>query len=1185
MRIERIELIGFKSFSEKTVFGFHPGITAIVGPNGCGKSNIVDAFRWVLGEQSAKSLRGNSMEDVIFNGSITRKPKGMAEATLVISGVNNSPESSRRVESPAGLENGELSITRRLYRSGESDYLINKVPCRLKDIKDIFLDTGLELKTYSILEQNRMDEILNSKPPDRRFLIEEVAGVMKYKVRKAEALQKLESSQQNLQRLQDIIGEVKRQINSIDRYAKKAERYKKLLEEIKEIELRLAKRDIAFLSKGLSELTSTENTLKSREVKLSTDIHSIDASTEQKKLACTDNEKSLEEIQTRFHSAQREITEGEGRIALLKNDCENLRDRIQRLFIQDSELADEMKALGMQIKEAEDKDEKIRLEILNLEKTLEGKNNSVTTLNKEISYLEHSIEAERKRLFEKAESISVIRNEINNLTSLLEDLHKKEKNDIDDISSLRDTLSSLDISIKEKKDSCLRLGTELKNKGEAQGDMLDDVNKKKEKVAEIEGSLYKDREEMAGMSSRYESLRELYKDKKEAVGEDVRILCQIADIFESPPEYETAIESALGERLNASIVDNYKEIKKALKFIKEHKITRSAFMPVDIKAQSSKLKAQNPNLKIDGVIGNAFELVSVKGGFDGIASSLLGDVIIVNDLNTAFDLWHKAPAETLPKIFVTLDGEVFEPSGIVSGGIERGILKIKREVRELEKNIDNKKALISSNEDILTAFKEDITSIENALISLNNEISRIDREKHELQLKIAGLEEEKSRHEKKLGYLSLELDVDRKEINKVKQDLKKKNETLKISEDERHTIEDKTKETRGIITEKKNLLEELRAELTEAKLSLTSFKEKTDSLINEKKRLNMALLEIEKKKDEISHEHSEIEIQLIGKEAEIKEGEELLRLSVVMVKTLQEELSKIKESLESKRAELNLLEKKQKAYMVELEEVRKEFASLEIKKTESSLRLQHIREDIKKSYGVDPELISGPVEQVLPEESLKEDEQRLPLLKEKLQEVGPVNLGTLEEFEELKMRHEFLTKQQEDLLQSINSLQEAISKINRTTRARLTEAFNSLNEKFKEVFAMLFGKGRAELILTSDDILEAGIEIVAQPPGKKLQNLMLLSGGEKALTALSLLFAGFMIKPTPLCILDEVDAPLDESNTDRFTSLLKELARDIQFITITHNRRTMEVADYIYGITMEEPGISKVISMHMAEAV
>jgi len=1175
MRVERIELIGFKSFAEKTVFNFHPGITAIVGPNGCGKSNIVDAFRWVLGEQSAKSLRGNSMEDVIFSGSATKKTKGIAEVTLVISGLNGVSLKNSGLNNTS--ETNEISVTRRLYRSGESEYLMNKIPCRLKDIKDVFLDTGLELKTYSILEQERIGEILNSKPEERRFLIEEVAGVMKYKVRKSEALQKLEASKSNLQRLQDIIAEVKRQINSIDRHAKRAEKYKKLFEEIKNIELKIARRDIKILHDELSSLTSSENALRAKEAELSSNLHSSEALMEEKKRIYADKEKELSELQTKLHSLEKEVAEDEGKINLLKSDYENLRERLQSLFLQKSELSNQKEtaivSLGRVKKEKSEK----KGELSDLENLLEEKEMTLSELEKRVTELEQDLETQRKQLFNKAEELSLVKNEINQLSLTIENISRKREKDLKDINVVKDNLFSLENTITDIKNEYLKLESELQARKKTKEGLDHKLQTKKRELAVNESSLHRYREELAAMNSRFESLKEVDLSKREIPNANIKILCQVADILETSPEYEVAIEAVLGEKLNASIVEDQHEIIKALQLIKEQGTKRSGFIPLN----SIKDFSTEENLNdINGIIGKAIDFVRVKEGFDRIAQTLLKDVILVNNLNTAFSLWESqtsAGTGSNSFYFVTLEGEVLEPSGVVFGGLEKGVLKIKRMLKELEKDITTKHGQIEEIEGLIKALNKDITIIEREINFIDEEIINKEKYCHELRVKVEGIKDEHNRQRERLEYLILETENDQQEKEDLRRELDKKESSYKILKEEKQLLEEKIKSTQEEIAKRKGSLETLRSELMDIKLSITAVKEQVTNLTKEEERLNSAIIETEKKKSDITTEHLQIKKNLSHMEREIEEKENNLRSKIVTIEELHREVSKAKEILEAKAAELALIEKQQKSLASELESIRKDLGNIEVKKTELSMKLNYLKEDIKKTYSIE----IGRAE--IDETVSPEEEERLPQLKEKLEEIGPVSLGTLEEFNELKTRYEFLIKQQEDLLQSIATLEETIQKINRTTQKRLTDAFNALNEKFKEVFTTLFGKGRAELLLTDDNILEAGIDIVAQPPGKRLQNLMLLSGGEKALTALSLLFAGFMVKPTPLCILDEVDAPLDESNTDRFVRLLTELAREIQFIIITHNRRTMESADYIYGITMEEPGVSKVISMHLAE--
>lgn len=1173
MRVERLELIGFKSFAEKTVFNFHPGITAIVGPNGCGKSNIVDAFRWVLGEQSAKSLRGDSMEDVIFLGSATKKTKGLAEVTLVLSDIAKNPSYGSEDDSKTAMS--EIAVTRRLYRSGESEYLMNKVQCRLKDIKNTFLDTGLELKAYSILEQGKMDYILNSKPQDRRFLIEEVAGVMKYKVRRTEALNKLEASRSNLQRLQDIIAEVKRQINAVDRHAKKAEKYKKLLEEIKDIELRIAKRDLEEMQNEISALILSEDTSKAKEAEVSANLHSTEALIEEKKRLCVDHERHLNEVKMKLYSLEKESAEDEGKIALLKNDSENLREKHGSLLKQDSELSLQKETAINSVQEKETEISEMSGEITNLETVLEEKSRVFTDSDNGIKGLENDIEIRRRDLFNKAEEISSVKNEISHLAFSIENISRKTRKSSQDINLLQDSIASMQTAIEETRNEHLNVSAELNGSRKIKEELANRLREKKQELSAGEETLYREREDLAVMGSRLDSLRELDQIQRSSFDENIRAVCQVADIFETSSQYETAIEAILGDKLNAAVVEGRDMIEKALQYVREQRSKRSGFISVDTKSIST---LEQKNITGSGIIGEAIKFVTVRDGFQEIAASLLSNVVLVDTLNTAFSL-RESETDLGKYYFVTLEGEVLEPSGIVFGGSGREVLKIKRMIKELEQDISAKKDKVLTAEENVSNHKKDIVSVENDIISTDAGISGQEKYCHALEVKTENLIEENDRIRKKHEYISLEINDDHAEKDNLENLLGIKNSELGRLESEKVEIEGEISSIQETIAGRREALETLRSELTEIKLNLTSTGEKIASMNREIGRLNHFIVDVEKKKEEMSDERLNIEKDIIEKEQEVAEKESMMKSKVAVISELQGEVSKISEILEAKTAELAIIERQQRSLAAELESVRNELNHIEMKKMELTMRLNYLREDIRKTYFVEIETadITGVV--------TGEEVENLVHIKERLQEIGPVSLGTLDEYEELKSRYDFLSKQSEDLLASIEALQDTIQKINRTTQARLNEAFNLLNEKFREVFTTLFGKGRAELHLTEGDILDAGIEIVAQPPGKRLQNLMLLSGGEKALTALSLLFAGFMIKPTPLCILDEVDAPLDESNTDRFINLLKELSKGIQFITITHNRRTMEAANYIYGITMEEPGSSKVVSMHLAETV
>ncbi|RJR21053.1 MAG: chromosome segregation protein SMC [Nitrospiraceae bacterium] len=1178
MRIERLELNGFKSFADKTVFKYHPGTTAIVGPNGCGKSNIVDAFKWVLGEQSAKSLRGGSMEDVIFAGSASKKTKGMAEVTLVLSDII-----SNQTTGPDGEVRkmpSEISVTRRLYRSGESEYLMNKVPCRLKDIKNMFLDTGLELKAYSILEQGRIGDIVNSKPIDRRFLIEEVAGVMKYKVRKQEATNKLEASKSNLQRLQDIIAEVKRQINTIDRHARKAEKYKKLFEEIKDIEIRTARRDLKAFQEEIVNLVSSEEALKLNDAEVSINFHSMEALIEEKKRLCIDNERSLAEIRNRLYALEKETMEDEGKIALLKSDCENLRERNGHLLRQSNDLTIEKETTLESIKEIENSEVEMARDITGLEAILDERKEIFSAAENAISEIEKELEHERRNLYTRAEELSNIKNEISHLTLNIDNITRKKERSSREINSVQDSMSSLVMAIEQTKNEDARFEEELQETRQAREGHVTRLKEKKTELALSEESLYAERESLAAMVSRHESLVEIDRSQMASLDENIRTLCQVADIIETPSEYEAAFEAILGDKLGASIVNDQGEISRALGYIKEQNAKRSGFITVNPETDAVS-EGTNAYLSHSGVIGEALKFVSVKEGFDKVAAALLTDVILVDNLDTAFSL-REHPDTGIKRrsmYIVTLGGEVLEPSGIVFGGTDKGVLKIKRQIKEIENELASKRLKISEAESSVAGIREEIISTENEIISLDGKISSQEKYSHGLKLKTENLEEEKARLQQKHEYISLEITDDHREIDNLGNMLAQKQQHYKNLEEEKLLNEEKIRSVQNAITEKRESLETTRYELTEVKLELTSVREKMASVKREIDRLQTALIEIDRKQEEMSNERGNIQEVIGQKEQQVVQKEETLKLKIVAVSELQSEAARVNEILEAKKAELELMEKQQKDLARQLEAIHTELSHVEMKKMERSMKLDYLKEDIHKTYAVEIESAD------VPDTVTAEEEERLPGLKSRLQEIGPVSLGTLDEYEELKGRFEFLTKQRDDLLSAIADLEDTIQKINRTSKKRLEDAFEALNEKFKEVFTILFGKGRAELQLTEGSILDAGIEIIAQPPGKRLQNLTLLSGGEKALTALSLLFAGFMIKPTPLCLLDEVDAPLDESNTERFINLLREMAKNIQFIAITHNRRTMEAADYIYGITMEEPGASKVVSMQLSEAV
>ncbi|MEW6067532.1 MAG: chromosome segregation protein SMC [Nitrospirota bacterium] len=1170
MRIEKIELIGFKSFADKTTFNFHPGITCIVGPNGCGKSNVVDAFRWVLGEQSAKSLRGEKMEEVIFNGSASKKPKGMAEVTLAISGLNGTQQARQG-------ENGEGSsdtafVTRRLYRSGDSEYILNKDQCRLKDIKDIFLDTGLEVKSYSVLEQDRIAEILNSKPQDRRFLIEEVAGVMKYNFRKKEAISKLESSKANLQRINDIISEVKKQINLLDRLAKKAERYKKLSSEIHSIELKIAKRDYLSLKEAYDKILAEYTTLKEDESLKKAELAGIENYIETKRLELLEKEKTLENIQTKFQDVEKDISELEKLIAIARTERDNNREYLAKLYEQKEELNLKEEKASLKQKDLEKTETDISSEIERQKEFLADKAGFVRSLEEELADDEESLEAKRREIFKISEDISNRRNDYNSLKTSLEGLKQRETLSVKDAESLKDILSDIDSSLKDLESALLEKNNNLLILKEKREAIANEISEDKVKIGTLREKISGLKEELASNISRFESLRELIFDEstKEILSQDLNItlIASISDVIEIEAKYEKAVESALSEKANSFILPSYNDIKNAISTLKEKETGRTALIPI------SPVKNIVETDVPEGVIGRASDFIRTKEEFSDVSRSLFGNIFIVKDMQTALNLVPMGHNS----VFVTLEGEVIEPSGAVIAGDVRGVFRRKREMRELEKTIENNKTVIADMQEELNLILQMAEKREFDLKDTETDIADIEKSLSILNLTSENQVAEQEQKKRKLASLSIEREQVINEIKLTEKLITEKEAEMQSAESNREGLEQDTLSLQEKIMQKRSCLEKYRAEVTDIRLEITSLKEKLESVRKEREALFRDMANSNQKREFLLAEIFSINSRIEEREKEINIHEEKIRSVVSIADGLKKEISERKELIETENQELLLSEQNLKGIRIQIDSLFQRISELDIHKTEHKMRIEGLHENIMRNYGSDIATIE--VEPLSPE-----DEERLFELKKKIQDLGTVNLGTLEEYEELRTRYEFLTAQQQDLTKSIAELEEAITKINSTTRRKLREAFDLLNAKFSEVFIKLFGGGRAALVMTDENnILDTGIEIIAQPPGKKLQNINLLSGGEKTLTALSLLFASFLIKPTPLCVLDEADSALDEANTGKFAQMIREFSRDTQFIVVTHNRNTMSVADYIYGITMEEPGTSKVISMQLIEA-
>jgi len=1171
MRIEKIELIGFKSFAEKTTFHFHSGITCFVGPNGSGKSNIVDSFRWVLGEQSAKILRGEKMEEVIFNGCATKKQRGMSEVNLLVS--------FRSQEGGNGDSRTSTSIARRLYRSGESEYLMNRTQCRLKDIRDLFLDTGLDIRSYSIMEQGRINEVLNAKPQERRFLIEEVAGVMKYKVRKAEALSKLESSRVNIQRINDIISEVKRQINSLDRQVKKAERYKRLSAELRAIELRLAKREHESLRVSLDAILSEYHAIKEETAVLKAELNRNENTLEIKRIAILDMEKGLELHLSELHEVEKEHSEVERTIAVTKTEQINLQGYLTKLSHQDREIVQKVEDIESRSMELNEVEASLFTEADSLGEEIRERSEFLRDLEEELSRKEDTIESKRREVFRAAEEVSHLRSEAGKLSVSIENLDQRSLSISREVETATAQLHELEQGTRETDRTLVTSHSDLLLLNERKGLLTDEIQNEKMKRDALKQSIASAREDIASLSSRLSSLQEIMHEEfsGEILTEVERLhfITPFAEIIEVDEAYERAIESALSEKVKGFILSTFEDILAAASLLKQRGIGRTAFIPL---VAPSVMCPEHPELGTgDLPIEKAILCVRVakdRDAYGPLVEAILNHVYIVRDLSMAHTLMMSGHRFT----YVTLDGEVLEPSGVVTIGEGRGILKRRREIRTLEAlkteksekilHLDGMRAGLEASIDLNTATMKDL---ELTVIEREREISL-------LRLRAETMGEERERVNRKLAYLHMELEGISREMESLKKAFGERETEIGQVDRKKMEAARVISEMQDAITLDKERYESERTLITELRLTLNSYKERLEAIRREREGSKAFLADLSRKKEILAEEQRDVEVR-IGQCAEKVKGiDGQLRELVMKADHFRMVIVDQRERIRSESEGLLSHEQEMKGLRIKLDALASRSAENEVSIAEHRLKIEHIEGAVRQNHGVEIDSLDA-------EPAVPEDEERALEIKAKIQELGMVNLGTLEEYEELKARYDFLSRQQDDLNRSIAELEEAITKINSTTRKRLRDAFGQLSTKFSEVFIYLFGGGTAELVLTDEqNILDTGIDIVAQPPGKKLQNINLLSGGEKALTVLSLLFASFLIKPAPLCILDEVDAPLDESNVERFAKMLRELSDRIQFIVVTHNRVTMEASDYLYGITMEEPGVSKVISMQLVDA-
>ena len=1180
MKIKKLSIRGFKSFMDRLEISFPLGISGIVGPNGCGKSNVVDAIRWCMGEQSPKQLRGRRMEDVIFAGAGDYKPLGMAEVSILLENGDGSFP-------PAFAKEPEMSVTRRLYRSGESEYMINRVPCRLKDVQGLFMDTGLGNKAYSIISQGQIGTIIEQKPEETRVMLEEAAGITKYR-RKVEVSQrKIEQTEANLQRVEDILGEVQKQMRSLKRQASKAKRYKKICEEIQNLELTLyANTYQQFKEESGNKLSSTE-ALAHQELAKSTEFAQRHAQIETMNL---------------------ELEEKDSGLSVLNKNYLHLRERVHKKETGLESLKSEMKMQEELENRLKDEQEEIRNRLLGLKEEKTSLEQNIEKMKEQSHGLEREISLGEKRLSARRELLKKINEDFENARSELSAGANKEV-------GLNHESGYLNKMLNQITDSRSRLEKELGD-NQAKTENIISVSERKglareataERLEEIESSIKQqnmDCEELERTrnhietefksaeadlnicQSRFASIKALtenfegYKMGVRTIMKATDLLPRqqghiiglVADVIQVAPGYEQAVEAVLADRLQYVIVESQADGKQAVEYLKKRAKGRSSFVPLkDLieNGDDTKRHTQFPPL---------LDFVSVPETHRPLVNTLLKNTVVANDLETAISAWKSNKKELC---LVTIEGDVVDQRGVISGGklaqSSRGLLARKREMRVLkeqsslyQKRVGDLKLKLEQINAEIKRKKEALENLTEDKWSCQEEINEFDKALFRLSQELDQLEKLSQRLSSDLDRKGIEQSNHKKELSRIEAELHQRK--MKRQEEEGYF-----RRKQAELNESQEEFDQFRDELTKIKMDFRIFKEEQRSLLREMKMkedyADESLKRLQKIEEDISlghrrHDACQERREVINDELndiyeELKQAEEALTLAERDRQVFQDRIKDEETRAEQLREEIEAIKEKMNRSKMEQSEIRFKMTNLvEMVKEKSNLNLH----DIYHQY-LDEDFSSTEVGERL--ESHKQLRQRL----------GDVNLTAIKEHEALKERYEFIRDQREDLLSSIESLRTAINKINRTSLEKFKWTFQEIDRKLSSIFPLLFNGGRASLRLTDEARpLESGVLVEVQPPGKKLSHMGLLSGGEKALVAMAFLFAIYMIKPSPFCLLDEVDAPLDEANIDRFNRLLEEIKKASQIIMVTHSRRTMEIVDRLYGITMEEAGVSKTVSV------
>ena len=1185
MHINQIKISGFKSFAEDVELVLEPGVTTIVGPNGCGKSNVSDAIRWVLGQQSPRALRCTNMQDLLFNGGSNFKPAHRAQASLHFTNV----------EGKLALESPEIAVRRQLTRSGESEYFINDTSCLLRDITELFMDTGIGVDAYSVMEQSKIDLILNTRPEERRFLFDEVAGITKYKHRKKVAIKKLEETEQNLVRINDVIHELQRETESLKRQAEQAERYQHLHGQLKDLELDLNRREHDRFAK---ELTQTQLSLDELMLAVTEANEQID-STEQQIEDATARRAELDNLirtgQGVVNQFASEIEQTERQIALYKERQLNIQQQRQRALQAIESLEKQLSELEGQKGEREQEHRQVDVSLQLEESRLTARRRVLTELTTRVTEAEGSVEATQEKLLETTNQVSQLETQLASLNNKLE----YSAANLDRITKRSNTLGT---ELESEKASYTKA---QRREQQLNADLIrldTDRQKAEEEIQRHQAALRKLESEMRGMQdslgmsvSRLKSLKEL-QAAHEGYYTGVRAILKvremeparfggicgvIAELIRTEPDYELAIEVALGSAIQNVVTETAEDAQSGIEFLKQTKAGRVTFLPLDI--LRTRPFRGGDLLAEAGVIGLASELLDYDPKYEVAVQQLLGSTVVVEDLDTAIKLTRRFRHNAR---LVTLEGELINTSGAVTGGHNSnstsGLLSRSRELEDLQERINQ--VTTQLNEKDARSKK-----LAGKLAQLQQTRQTLITQEQTHRIEYASLSKVLEQGQRQISQLEGQLnDVEQEgaslhqETEQAKADQDALQSELEDASKTRHTLQRRIERLSEQIRSEKNKRDEIVESCQELEVALAGKREKLQSLSSE-------LLNLQKNQAQIRDGITEHQ-SVIDSDDQTRQ-ELSAQIDEVQRKFLQIEQEKFEAEENVRQLEeehVGLIEQIAEAQKL-MRRARREFEKhnrlrhhLEVTTTQLQMQLKAIAARILDKYQIT-------IDQIEIEENPVDDLElmgQIDTLKAEIEGLGSVNLVAIEEYEEHKKREDFLVAQREDLEKSIESVNQAIQKINQTSREAFLGAFEQIRINFQEVFEELFGGGETELRLTdASDVLDSGIDIIACPPGKRPQSITQLSGGERSLVAIALLFAVFKIKPSPFCVLDEVDAALDEANVLRFANLIRKYAQQTQFIIITHNKRTMEIADVMYGVTMEQAGLSKVVSAKFGNAI